>query len=79
MSLLSVKKCVLGRTALLPISMPLPASKEGMDHNQIQALGHFIPLVHNFPLHAGTGQPGIATPPSESWQCLGRGQALSVC
>lgn len=53
MSLLSVKKCVLGRTALLPISVPLPASKRGMDHNQIQALGHLIPPAHSFPPHAG--------------------------
>lgn len=41
------------RTALLPISVPLPAPKEGMYHNQVQALGHLIPPVHSFSLHAG--------------------------
>lgn len=53
MSLLSVKNCVLGRTALLPVSVPLPALEGQMDHNQIQALGHLIPLVPSFSLCAG--------------------------
>lgn len=53
MSLLPEKKCGLDRTALLPLSVPLPARREGMDHDQAQALGHLIPPVHGSFLHAG--------------------------
>lgn len=51
--LLPAEKCVLGRTALLPISVPLPVCREGLDHDQVQALGHLITPVHGSSLHAG--------------------------
>lgn len=53
MSLLPAKKCVIGRTALLPISVPLPACREGLDHDPVQALGHLTPPAHSSPLRAG--------------------------
>ena len=52
MSLLPAKKCVLGRTALLPISVLLSACRE-LDYDQFQALGHLIPPAHGSSLHAG--------------------------
>lgn len=51
--LLPAEKCVLGRTALPPISVPLSVCGEGLDHDQVQALGHLIPPVHGSSLHAG--------------------------
>lgn len=53
MSLLPAKKCVLGRTALLPISMTLSACREGLDRDQVQALGCLIPHAHGSSLCAG--------------------------
>lgn len=53
MSLLPAKKCVLGRTAFLTISVPLPACREGLDHDRVQALGHLIPPACSSSLHAG--------------------------
>lgn len=47
------KELCFRQNSLLPVSVPLPALEGQMDHNQIQALGHLIPLVPSFSLCAG--------------------------
>lgn len=36
-----------------PAPAPLPACREGLDHDQVQALGHFVPPAHGSSLRAG--------------------------
>lgn len=68
MSLLPTKKCVLGRTALLPISVILSACREGLDHDQVQALGCLIPHTHGSSLPGRTKhrRAKVPTPPAVS-------------
>ena len=67
MWLLPAKKGFLGRMALLPISVPLPACREGwiMTKSELWAtLSSLCVAVPSVLAGPGTGEPRVPTPPA---------------